>query len=147
MGCIYFLFMEKKMKKKLLMSLVLFIVIGTSAVFAQNTAKYYLEIWNVSQATYNAIDSRFKTSTQGGYEDSYFLARSSNGSTLRYKDGRLTFEQVRQKLLEIDPRGTNWVNHINNYAIPEAQQYWGANGIGNNTSPSYCVYYWIRRQE
>jgi hypothetical protein len=143
-GRIYFL-MEKKMKKKALMSLVLLIIVGTSAVFAQSQGKYNLEIYNISETTYNTIDRLMNDPTQTR-EENYFLVRTANGTAVRSKDRGLSLEQAKQKLLDIDPRNTRWVNQVNS-GIQAAQQQWGINGWAGNTSPSYRIYFWIRRTE
>jgi hypothetical protein len=101
------------MKKKVLMGLVLLIVIGTSAVFAQSQGKYYLEIWDVTQATLTSLDRTLNQKDLTG-EDKYFLVKSAAGTSSRYRNLDLTLEQAKQKLLDIDPRNTTFVNYINN---------------------------------
>ena len=134
------------MKKKVLMGLLLLAIIGTSAVFAQNTGKYYLEIYNITKATLDAID-RNKNTTK---EDDYFQARTASGTTVRSKDRDLTLEQVRQKLVALDPQATTWVNGINNGVIPNLPQKFHTSGIGWSTTGAqynFMVYFWIRRTE
>jgi hypothetical protein len=135
------------MKKKVLMSLVLLIVIGTSAVFAQSQGKYYLEIWDVTQATITSLDRTLNQKDVTG-EDKYFLVRSASGTSSRYRNLDITLEQARQKLLEIDPRNTGFVNYINNTFIPEVQRTWCWSAWSFTTgSGSYRVFYWLRRWE
>jgi hypothetical protein len=134
------------MKKRVLMSLLLLIAVGTSAVFAQNTGKYYLEIYNISKATFDTIDR----STTTMREDDYFLARTASGTTVRSKDRDLTLEQVRQKLVAIGPQATTYVNSINKDVIPILQQRWSAGGIGFSTTNGqydFTIYFWVRRTE
>jgi len=135
------------MKKKLLMSLVLLTMIAASVVFAQSQGRYYLEIWNISEITYNNIESR---SNDPAFmrEDIYYSVRTATGTALRSKDRNISLEDARQKLLSIAPRDAAWQNNITE-ALKNAQQKWGAHGSGfsNRTSPQYCVYFWIRRTE
>jgi len=138
------------MKKKVLMSLVLFIVIGASAAFAQTAqsqGKYYLEIWNVSQATITSLDRTVNQKDVTG-EDKYFLVRSADGTSSRYRNLDITLEQAKQKLLDIDPKNTTFVNYINNTFIPEVQRTWCWSAWSFSTgSGSYRVFYWLRRWE
>ena len=133
------------MKKRVLMGLLLLIVIGTSAVFAQNQGKYFVEIWDISQAT---IDTLNRGNSNWTKEDVYFLVRSASGTTLRSKDLGLSLEQARQKLLNIAPQITDHVNQVNS-SIQTAQQQWTNAGFEAGTSggKAYRVFYWIRRQE
>jgi hypothetical protein len=128
---------------------------NTPAQIVQSQGKYYLEIYNVTPATINALDEMYRNkdpnniAKPGNYgEDYYFLVRTANGTTLRSKDTNLTIEQVRQKLVDIGPRVTNYVSSIDE-RMPLAQQYWGWNGWGSNTtgSPQFRIYYWINRLE
>jgi len=134
------------MKKKVLMGLVLLIVVGASAVFAQSQ-KYYLEIWNISNTTYNTIDGKMNDHTWMR-EDNLFLARTASGSTLRSKDRNLSLEEVKQKLLAIAPNVNAWVNAVN-HSIRVFQENGGYNIIGNNNnaSPPIRVYCYFRRME
>ena len=135
------------MKKKALMSLVLLIVVGTSAVIAQSQGKYYLEIWDVTQATITSLDRTVNQKDLTG-EDKYFLVRSAAGTSSRYRNLDLTLEQAKQKLLDLDPRNTTFVNYINNTFIPEVQRIWCWSAWSFNTgSGSYRVFYWLRRWE
>jgi len=126
------------------MGLLLLIVIGTSAVFAQSQQKFVLEIYNISEATYNAFD-RMTSDAKVTREDQYFFVRTASGTTVRSKDQGLSLEQAKQKLLAIDPRNTRWVNQVND-GISIVQQKWGTHGIATYTS-QYTIYYWIRRTE
>ena len=131
------------MKKRVLMSLVVLAIIGTSAVFAQTAqqqGKYHLEVWNISQAAYD----RLKAGTL--YEDAYFAARSASGTSVRIREDSLTLEQVRQKLLDVIPRNAAWTNYINNNVpFSQIQQY----GVicGWISANQTRILYWIRRQE
>ena len=135
------------MKKKVLLSLVLLAIVATSAVFAQSQGRYYLEIWNISETTFNNTASR---SNDPAYmrEDIYYSVRIAGGTVSRSKDRNLSLEDVRQKLLSIAPRDNPWQNKVTE-SLQNAQQKWGAHGAGfnTNTSPQYCVYFWIRRIE
>ena len=128
------------MKKKVLMGIVLLTIVAASAVFAQSQQKFVLEIYNISEAAYKAFD-RLETR-----EDQYFFTRAANGTALRDKGKDLTIEQVKQKLLPIDPQNTRWVNQVND-GISSAQQKWGTHGVATNTTPRYSVYYWVRKQD
>ena len=134
------------MKKRVLMGLVLIAIIGISAVFAQSNEKYYLEIYNISEATAKTIDSKRNDPTNMR-EDNYFLVRTASGTTLRSKDNGLSLEQVKQKLLEIAPKDTFLMNIVNE-TTQTAQQKWNGGGYAVNTKPpQYRVYWWIRRIE
>jgi len=116
----------------------------TPAQTAQGQAKYYLEIWNISAATYNTIDN----SPNMMREDDYFLLRTASGTSLRDKGKDLTLEQVRQKLLSVAPQDTSLVNYVNNDFLPLVQQKWGGVGGRMKTGTyNYTVYFWIRRTE
>jgi hypothetical protein len=135
-----------EMKKKVLMSLVLLTLIGTSAVFAQSKEKYYLEIYNISEATAKTLDSK-KNDPKFMREDDYFFVRTASGTTLRSKDNGLSLEQVKQKIMEIAPGNTTLVRWINDFTST-AQQKWGVGGAAYSTgSPRFFVYAWIRRTE
>jgi len=135
------------MKKKVLMGLVLLIVVGASAVFAQSQGTYYLEIWNVSNTTYSTIDSKINDKTWMR-EDSLFLARTASGGALRSKDRNLSLDEVKQKLLAIAPQVNAWVNQVNS-AIQGAQKNGGYNLwiTNNNASSPLRVYCYFRRME
>ena len=126
------------MKKKVLMGLVLLIVVGASAVFAQSQAKYYMEVYTVSQATLKTIQND-KNSMR---EDDYFLARTAKGSSLRSKEKNLTLDQVRQKLYDLSP-GATGIDDV----ISQVQRTWGSGGTLINTKGNLYVYVWIRRTE
>jgi len=111
----------------------------TPAQTAQGQGKYYLEIYDISQATINTLDRMLNDSTTVK-EDLYYTARTASGTALRNKDKDLTLEQVRQKLISVAPQITS-LNEI----ILLAQQKWGVNGISGSTN--YRIYYWIRRSE
>ena len=136
------------MKKKVLMSLVLLIAIGTSAAFAQNTAKYYLEIWDITQATYNALNapSRVNDRTLKA-EDDYFLARTASGTNLRWKESGLTLEQARQKLVDVDSKNTAYTNLVYNNFIKafEQQNYFVSSNFFSGTN--FRIFCWMRRIE
>jgi hypothetical protein len=136
-----------KSGRTLLLSAVLFAIIGTGAVFAQSEGKYYLEIYDVSQATINSLNEMKKKEdpNTGVGEDYYFLARTANGTSLHSKDKGLTLEQVRQKLTDIAPRNTNYVKSIDE-RMPLTQQYWGWCGWGFSTGTPR-IFYWINRLE
>jgi hypothetical protein len=143
--CVYiFYYWRKKMKNRVLVSLVLLIVVGTSAVFAQSQDKYYLEIYNISQATLNSLERTVNQKDLTG-EDKYFLVRSAAGTSSRYRNLDLTLEQAKQKLLDLDPRNTTFVNYINNTFIPAVQKTWCWSAWSFNTG--YRVFYWLRRWE
>jgi hypothetical protein len=138
------------MKKKVLMGLVLLIVIGTSAVFAQSQEKYYLEIYNISQATFSPLGTSRRQNDPNhlAMEDDYFFVRTASGTTLRYRAKDLTFEQVRQNLLSIAPQLTAYVNFVNNEVLPYAQKYWLQNfWYSNARNPEFRIYVWCRRTE
>jgi len=133
------------MKKKVLVGLLLLIAIGTSAVFAQSQGKYYLEIYNISQAAYDNLE-RLNKDPATMREDNYFFVRTASGTTLRSKDRNLTLEEVKQKFLSISR--DNKMNRMVNDSIPTAQQSWGLDGWGFNTgTPQYRLYFWLRRTE
>jgi len=132
------------MKKKVLMGIVLLTIVTASSVLAQNQQKFVLEIYNISEATYNAFD-RMTSDAKVTREDQYFFVRTASGTALRSKDQGLSLEQARQKLLTIDPRNTRWVNQVND-GISIVQQKWGTHGIATYT-PQYTIYYWLRRTE
>jgi hypothetical protein len=126
-------------------------IIGTSAVFAQNTGKYVLEIYNISQATHDTLERGNPNWTR---EDDYFFVRTASGTTVRDKGKDLSLEQVRQKLLAVAPQVTGWVNHVNNQVIPDYQQrpgftqYYSGVVRGEYTgSPQFRIFAWIRRVE
>jgi len=126
------------MKKKVLMIMVLLIVVGASGIFAQSQAKYYMEVWTISQATLNAILND-KNSMR---EDDYFLARTARGSSSRSKEKNLTLDQVRQKLTSLSP-GATGLDEV----ISQVQRTWGAGGTLEYTKGNLYVYVWIRRTE
>ena len=131
------------------MGLVLLIVVGTSAVFAQTTpsqGKYYLEMWNISQATYDTLQ-RLRNDPNTSMEDDLALVRTASGTSVRSKDRGLTGEQVRQKLLDINPQGiTNWGNTVNNFIL-QVQRQWVSCSQVASTTPRFWIYYWLRRTE
>ena len=135
------------MKKKALMSLVLLIVIGTSAVFAQSQGKYNLEIYNISEATYNTLE-RLANDPKQTREEDYLLVRTTNTTALRSKDLGLSFDQVKQKLQSIDSNTNSQLRKGIDGLMQDAQQRWGFQAWAYSTgSAAYRVYIWIRRQE
>ena len=134
------------MKKKVLIGLVLLIVIGTSAVFAQTQEKFTLEIWNITQDTWNTLanPNRVNDRTLTAMDD-YFLWRSASGSTLRLKERDLTREQIKQRLLDIDPRTTSYMNYVNNYITSMLR--FQSSGAYTNTNPQYRIMWIATRNE
>ena len=133
------------MKKRILMSLVLLTMVTVSTVFAQNQEKYKLEIWNITQATYDAVDKMFKdTNPNITIEDEYFLMRSASGTSLRSKEDKLTFEQVRQKLHAVVPGHSGWANLVNDNTALLPQQWVVCAWPGAGTT---MILYWVRRTE
>jgi hypothetical protein len=115
----------------------------TPAQTAQGQGKYYLEIYNISEATTNALDRMDRDSTTVG-EDLYFAARTASGTSLRSKDQNLTYEQARQKLAAI---GTTVANDANGI-MQKVQQSWIVRGWANQTgTQQFRIFFWIRRTE
>ena len=140
------------MKKKVLVVLVLLTITGTM-VFAQQAKTYYIEIWDISSATYDRMGS-IPAGTLGALEDNYFLVRSTSGSKLRSKDGGQSIEQLRQKLHNIDTASdAPWrMNGTDQAAIIQRLQERGlvtarvyrSGGTGRYSGTDYYVYAWIR---
>jgi len=135
------------MKKRISMGIIYLATVMARAAFMQKQGKYYLEIWNISKATYDNLESRNKEPATFSREDGLVIARTASGSILHSKDSNLSLEHAKQKLLDIAPQVTDWVNATNNIVIPTAHEKWGINGWWDNESPQIRIYYWIRRTE
>jgi hypothetical protein len=141
---------EVFMKKKVLLSLVLLTMVTASLVFAQNQAKYYMEIWNISSTTFETGYSSYRSGNASGntLEDAYYLVRTANGTTLRSKDKNLSIEDIRQKLLSLDltDNDTGWANFLDSNFLPGLQQnglktQWFQNTLRYS---GFSVFVWVR---
>jgi len=134
------------MKKKISMGIVFLATVMSNAAFGQNRGKYYLEIWNISKATYDTINKK-NSDPAWVREDSFILARTANGTTLRSKDKNLSLEEARLKLLAIDTKklSSDLTNMVNSN-LRDAQQKWTAAGM-SYIDTQYTVFWWLRRTE
>ncbi|MCL2721089.1 MAG: hypothetical protein FWD47_07095 [Treponema sp.] len=126
---------------------VFFILLATLIVFNSfgQQARYYLEIWDISNATFTTIVNNDRNNI-GSIEDDYFLMRSARGSTLRSKDSGISIDEVRQKLRSVDSNpSTAYLNFINNDIIPKLQELGIRTGWFQNSGRTTTVYFWVRR--
>jgi len=123
---------------------VFFVLLAVMLVFCVSAQTYRLEIWDVSNNTYDGVVRN--TNNGLSLEDNYVFVRNARGTTSRSIDVGLSIEEVRQKLRSIDSRSTDFGNFVNNSIIPSLQTNSLYSGWFRNSTRTITVFIWVRRQ-